>query len=80
MNKDKIIEKLFNIISEELDIDVSTISLEADIREDFNVDSLDLVDIIMDIEDEFQVEVPDEALEELITVNDVVEYIRDSIE
>ena len=79
MTKEKIIEKLFNIISEEMDIDVEDISLDANIREDFDADSLDMIDIIMDIEDELSVEVPDEVLNDLITVNDVVEYIERNI-
>ena len=79
MTKEKIIEKLFNIISEEMDIDVEDISLDANIREDFDADSLDMIDIIMDIEDELSVEVPDEVLNDLITVNDVVEYIEENI-
>ena len=79
MTKEKIIEKLFNIISEEMDIDVEEISLDANIREDFDADSLDIIDIIMDIEDELSVEVPDEVLNDLITVNDVVEYIEENI-
>lgn len=75
MNKDEIIKKLFDIINEELGIEPENISLDANIREDFEADSLDMIDIIMDIEDELNVEVPNEVLDDLITVNDVVEYI-----
>ncbi len=75
MNKDEIVKKLFDIINEELGIEPENISLDANIREDFEADSLDMIDIIMDIEDELNVEVPNEALDDLITVNDVVEYI-----
>ena len=62
-----------------VDLDASEISLEADLREDFDADSLDMVDLIMDIEDEFGVEVPDEILDKLVTVKDVVDYIEENM-
>ena len=50
--------------------------MEANIREDFDADSLDMVDIIMSCEDEFHVEIPDEVLDSLVLVKDVVDYIE----
>ena len=79
MDRAQLIEKLFAIVCNGLDLDADEISLEADLREDFDADSLDMVDLIMDIEDEFGVEVPDEVLDSLVTVKDVVDYIEENM-
>jgi len=76
MDRDTIIAKLTEIIVEMLGMDDEEISLEANIREDFDADSLDMVDIIMSCEDEFHVEIPDEVLDQLVLVKDVVDYIE----
>ena len=52
--------------------------MDSDILEDFEADSLDVVDMVMSLEDEFGVEVPDEAVEGLKTVGDVVRYIEEN--
>ena len=79
MDRAQLIEKLFEIVCNGLDLDASDITLDADLREDFDADSLDMVDLIMDIEDEFGVEVPDEILDKLVTVKDVVDYIEENM-
>ena len=79
MERSQIIEKLFDIVCNGLDLDADEISLDADLREDFDADSLDMVDLIMDVEDEFGVEVPDEILDKLVTVKDVVDYIEENM-
>ena len=79
MERAQLIEKLFEIVCNGHDLDASEISLDADLREDFDADSLDMVDLIMDIEDEFGVEVPDEILDKLVTVKDVVDYIEENM-
>ena len=79
MDRAQLIEKLFEIVCNGLDLDASEITLDADLREDFDADSLDMVDLIMDIEDEFGVEVPDEILDKLVTVKDVVDYIEENM-
>ena len=76
MERSQIIEKLFDIVCNGLDLDADEISLDADLREDFDADSLDMVDIIMSCEDEFHVEIPDEVLDSLVLVKDVVDYIE----
>lgn len=68
-------EKLKKIISEQLYVDESKITMDSDIVEDFEADSIELVDIVMDIEDEFGVEIPDDAMETMHRIGDVVEYI-----
>ena len=68
-------EKLKKIISEQLYVDESKITMDSDIVEDFEADSIEMVDIVMDIEDEFDVEIPDDAMETMHRIGDVVEYI-----
>lgn len=79
MDRAQITEKLFEIVCDFLELDPEEITLDSDLREDFDADSLDMVDIIMDIEDAFGVEVPDEVLDKLVTVKDVVDYIEENM-
>ncbi len=73
-----VFEKLRTIISEQLEISEELITMDSDLMEDFDADSLDLVDLVMSVEDEFGVEVPDEAADELKTVGDVVRFIEEN--
>lgn len=68
-------EKVRSIIREHTKIDEDAVSLSSNIREDLYADSLDVVDIVMIIQDEFGVEIPDDALMRIITVGDLVAYI-----
>ena len=72
-----VFEKLQEIISEQLEIEVDEIDYESNIIDDLGADSLDIVDLVMSVEDEFGIEVPDEALENMSTVEDMVKYIED---
>lgn len=65
-------EKIRALLAEQLDVDPAKITLESDIMSDFEADSLDIVDMVMTLEDEFGIEVPDDAIESLRTVGDVV--------
>ena len=58
-----IFEKLKDIIAEQLSVDADKVTLEANIQEDLDADSLDIVDLITTIEDEFDISIPDEAVE-----------------
>ena len=78
MDRETIISKLTEIICDQLGID-EEIPMDANIRDDFDADSLDMVDIIMSCEDEFSVEIPDEVLDSLILVKDVVTYIEENM-
>jgi|TARA_B110000008_G_C16862164_1_gene521225 acyl carrier protein len=69
---------LEKIISERLNIDVSTITDESHIVDDLGADSLHIVEIIMDIESEYEVEIPDEDAETLFTVADIKQWIEDN--
>ena len=71
-------EKIRALLAEQLDIDPAKITMESDIMSDFEADSLDIVDMVMTLEDEFGIEVPDDAIESLRTVGDVVNFV-DSI-
>ena len=69
-------EKIRAILSEQLSVDEEYISLESNIIDDLGADSLDLVDMAMTVEDEFGVELPEEMLEKVQTVEDVINYIE----
>ena len=70
-----VFEKIRHILSEQLDI-AEDITMESNIAEDLGADSMDVVDLIMSIEDEFEIEVPDESVENIKTVGDVVNFIE----
>ena len=73
-----VFERVRAIMSNQLDVDEDRITMESDIAEDFDADSLDLVDLVMSLEDDFGIEVPDEQVENFRTVGDVVRYIEDN--
>ncbi|MDU5596853.1 MAG: acyl carrier protein [Lachnospiraceae bacterium] len=70
-------EKMKSIIAEQLNIDASEITLESNFKDDLNADSLDLFEMVMALEDNYGVEIPSEDLEKLLTVGDVVNYLKD---
>lgn len=72
-----VFERLQKILAEQFEIDEEDITLNSDLVDDLGADSLDFVDLVMSIEDEFEIEVPDEAIEEIRTVDDAVKYIED---
>ena len=61
-----------------LDLEEDKVTMDSDIMEDFEADSLDVVDLVMSIEDEFGLEVPDDQIENFRTVGDVVRYIEEN--
>lgn len=75
-----VFEKLREIICEQLDLTEDQVTLESNLVEDFDADSLDLVDIVMSIEDEFGVEVPEDDIEEIKYVADVVKFIEENMQ
>jgi acyl carrier protein len=74
-----VFEKLRDIICNHFEIDEDSVTMDSEILEDFDGDSLDFVDLSMDIEDEFGVEMPEDAMEKLVTVGDVVDYIENNM-
>ena len=71
-----VFEKVRDIIAEQLDVDKNSITPETNLMKDLEADSLDAVEIIMAIEDEYGIEIPDEQAEEFQVVQTIVEYIE----
>lgn len=71
-----VLEKIKTILSEQFDVEEDTITTETTLQDDLGADSLDVVDLLMSIEDEFEVEIPDEEVENIKTVGSLVEYIE----
>ncbi len=72
-------EKLQKIIAEVLNIDADKITLDSTFVDDLGADSLDVFQIIMGIEDEFGIQIPDDAAESIVTVSDAVEQIKSAV-
>lgn len=70
--------RLKEIIAEIFDVDEDEITLETSIKDDLNADSFELIQIGMDVEDEFEVEIPDDAWDTIDTVSDLVDYIKEN--
>ena len=73
----QIFEKIRDLLTEQLDIPADSITPESDIIDDLEADSLTVLDMVMTLEDEFDIEIPDEDVEKLRTVGSVVSYIED---
>lgn len=73
-----IFEKVKKLICDQLQIDADTVTLDSVITDDLGADSLDLVDLVMTFEDEFGIEIPDDAVEKIRTVGDVIKFIEDN--
>ena len=72
----RVLEKVKPILGEQYDVEEDKITADTDLQEDLGADSLDVVDLLMSIEDEFEVEVPDEEIENIKTVGSLVSYIE----
>ena len=70
------LEKLTELIVEKLDVDASQVAAETSFKEDLEIDSLDLFDLVMNVEEAFGVEIPSEDLENIKTVGDMVAYLE----
>ncbi len=75
-----LVEKVKDVTAEKLGIEKSKISRDSNFLEDLGADSLDTVELVMEMEEEFDIEIPDEDANELRTVNDVIEYLEDKVE
>ena len=73
-----IFDKVKEILVDQLDVEEEKVTMEASIVDDLGADSLDLVDLVMSLEEEFDVEIPDEQVEGIKTVGDIVKYIEDN--
>jgi len=72
-------QRIIELIAEQLERDVSEISPEMSFADDLGADSLDLVELIMNVEEEFDVEVPDEDAEKIKYVKDAIEYVKSKL-
>lgn len=79
MTRDEIYEALKKTLVDELEIDASKISLEANFKNDLDADSLHLVELAMELEDNYGVTIPDEVALELTTVGSVVDYVSEKL-
>ena len=80
MNSEEIFEKVKSIIVEQLGVTDTAVTMEASFIDDLGSDSLDIVELIMALEEEFDTEIPDADAEKIVTVGDVVDYIKDHVE
>jgi acyl carrier protein len=72
-----VLEKVKAILSSQFDVEEDSITADTNIADDLGADSLDVVDMLMSLEDEFDVEIPDEEIERIQTVGAVVSYIEE---
>ena len=80
MTQEEILKKIKGIIVEQLGITENSITMESSFIDDLGADSLDIVELIMALEEEFDTEIPDADAEKVVTVGDVVDYIKDHVE
>ena len=78
MSSEEIFERVRDIIVEQLGVDKETVTTESSFIDDLGADSLDIVELIMALEEEFDTEIPDEDAEKISTVSDVIEYIKEN--
>ena len=75
MDREKAVEEVRAILVEQLGVDPAEVTVESSFQEDLNADSLDLVELIMEMEDRFKIKIPDEEAENIKTVQDAVNYV-----
>ena len=79
MSSEEVFEKVKETIIEQLGVADTAVTTEASFIDDLEADSLDIVELIMALEEEFDMEIPDADAEKIVTVGDVVEYIREHV-
>ncbi|MGJ3245418.1 MAG: acyl carrier protein [Elainellaceae cyanobacterium] len=79
MSQEEIYQKVQKIVSEQLGVDAAEVKPEANFANDLGADSLDTVELVMALEEEFDVEIPDEAAEGIATVQAAVDYISGKV-
>ena len=80
MNTEEVFEKVKAIIVEQLGVTETSVEMEASFIDDLGADSLDIVDLVMALEEDFDMEIPDSDAEKVVTVGDVVEYIKENVQ
>lgn len=79
MTTEEIFEKVRELVAERLNVDEDEVTEDAKFIDDLGADSLDIVELVMDLESEFDLEIPDEDAEAIATVVDAVEYIEKNV-
>ena len=79
MSSEEIFDKVKEIVIEQLGVQESAVVMEASFIDDLGADSLDIVELIMALEEEFDLEIPDADAEKIATVGDVVDYIKENV-
>ncbi len=77
MSQDDILSQVTKIVAEQLEAEESDINAESNFVNDLGADSLDTVELVMALEEEFEIEIPDEAAEKIATVQNAVDYIKE---
>ncbi len=77
MGREEILERIREITADRLGVDEGEVTPEASFREDLEADSLDLVELIMELEEQFGMEIPDEEAERITTVDEAVNYVTE---
>ena len=77
MSQEAIFEKVRSIVAEQLSVDAAEVKPESNFQNDLGADSLDTVELVMALEESFDIEIPDEAAEGIATVGDAVKYIQE---
>ena len=75
-----VFDKVKKIIVDQLDVEEDKVTEAASITDDLGADSLDVVDLVMSFEEEFDIEIPDDQVEKIKTVGDIVKFIEDKVE
>ncbi len=79
MSTEEVFEKVKAIIVEQLGVTDTAVTMEASFIDDLGADSLDIVELVMALEEEFDIEIPDTDAEKVVAVSDVVEYIKENV-
>ena len=79
MSSEEVLEKVKGTIIEQIGVTDTAVTMEASFIDDLGADSLDIVELIMALEEEFDMEIPDADAEKIVTVGDVVEYIKEHV-
>jgi len=75
LDREKTVDEVRAILVEQLGVDPAEVTVESSFQEDLNADSLDLVELIMEMEDRFKIKIPDEEAEKIATVGQAVDYV-----
>ena len=79
MSTEGVFEKVKKIIVDQLGVAEASVTMESSFIDDLGADSLDIVELVMALEEEFDIEIPDSDAEKVVTVGDVVDYIKDNV-